>query len=51
MRSRALPLLMIAALCAPGRPSILHSPEIVDRGYERVDEKLGALGADIVREP
>lgn len=47
---RAGMALIIAALCAPGRPSIVHSAEIVDRGYERVARKLGALGADIVRE-
>ena len=41
--------LIVAALCATRRPSIVHSAEIVDRGYERIEEKLRALGADIER--
>ena len=47
---RAGMAMMIAALCARGRPSIVQNAEILDRGYERLDEKLAALGADIVRE-
>ena len=27
-----------------------YQAEVVDRGYERIDERLRALGADIVRE-
>jgi UDP-N-acetylglucosamine 1-carboxyvinyltransferase len=41
--------LLIAALCARGR-SVMDHAQIIDRGYERVDERLRALGADIVRE-
>jgi len=41
--------LLIAALCAKGT-SIIHNAEIIDRGYERVEERLRALGADITRE-
>ena len=42
--------MIIAALCATRRPCIVQNAEIVDRGYENVEEKLRALGADIVRE-
>jgi UDP-N-acetylglucosamine 1-carboxyvinyltransferase len=47
---RAGMALLIAALCATGRPSVVQNAEILDRGYERLDQKLAALGADIVRE-
>ncbi len=47
---RAGMAMVIAALCATGRPCVVQNAEIVDRGYERVEEKLRALGADIVRE-
>jgi UDP-N-acetylglucosamine 1-carboxyvinyltransferase len=47
---RAGMAMIIAALCATGRPCVVQNAEIVDRGYERVEEKLQALGADIVRE-
>ena len=46
---RAGVALLIAALCAKGE-SVVHSAQTIDRGYERVEEKLRALGADIVRE-
>ncbi len=46
---RAGMALIIAALCARGQ-SIIESAHVVDRGYERVDERLRALGADITRE-
>jgi UDP-N-acetylglucosamine 1-carboxyvinyltransferase len=42
--------LLIAALCAGGRSSVVHNAEIIDRGYERVESKLRALGAQITRE-
>jgi UDP-N-acetylglucosamine enolpyruvyl transferase len=29
---------------------VVQNAEIVDRGYDRIEEKLQALGADIVRE-
>ncbi len=47
---RAGMAMIIAALCSGRRPCIVQNAEIVDRGYERVDEKLRSLGADIVRE-
>jgi UDP-N-acetylglucosamine 1-carboxyvinyltransferase len=47
---RAGMALMIAALCAGGRASVVQNAEILDRGYERLEHKLAALGADIVRE-
>jgi UDP-N-acetylglucosamine 1-carboxyvinyltransferase len=40
--------LLIAALCAEGESVIDHA-EVIDRGYERVDGALRALGAEIVR--
>ena len=40
--------LIIAALCARGE-SRIGSAEIVDRGYERLDERLRSLGAAIER--
>jgi UDP-N-acetylglucosamine 1-carboxyvinyltransferase len=46
---RAGMALLIAALCAEGRSVIRHAQQI-DRGYERIDERLAALGADIRRE-
>jgi UDP-N-acetylglucosamine 1-carboxyvinyltransferase len=46
---RAGMALLVAALCAHGRPSTVHNASIVDRGYERVEEKLRSLGAEIER--
>lgn len=46
---RAGMALLIAALCAKGE-SIINNAQSIDRGYERVEERLRALGADIVRE-
>ena len=40
--------LLIAALSAKGT-SIIHNIEQIDRGYEAIDEKLNALGANIQR--
>jgi UDP-N-acetylglucosamine 1-carboxyvinyltransferase len=48
---RAGMALIIAALCATGRPSVVQNAEIVDRGYDNIDAKLQALGADIERVP
>jgi UDP-N-acetylglucosamine 1-carboxyvinyltransferase len=47
---RAGMAMIIAACCATRRPCIVQNAEIIDRGYDRVDEKFRALGADIVRE-
>lgn len=40
--------LVVAGLCAQG-VSTINSIEHIDRGYERLEEKLSALGADIKR--
>ncbi len=40
--------LLIAAMSAKGT-SIIHNIEQIDRGYEKIDERLRALGAKIVR--
>ena len=45
---RAGMALVIAALAAEGQ-SIIRNVGQIDRGYERVDEKLRSLGAQIVR--
>lgn len=45
---RAGMAMMIAALAAKGT-SIIDSAEVIDRGYEDVDERLRALGADVER--
>ncbi len=47
---RAGATLVIAALLASGE-SVLEEVEILDRGYERLEERLRQLGADIVRLP
>jgi UDP-N-acetylglucosamine 1-carboxyvinyltransferase len=45
---RAGVALLIAALSAKGN-SVIHNIEQIDRGYERIDERLNALGAQIRR--
>lgn len=45
---RAGVALLIAAMSAEGT-SVIHNIEQIDRGYERIDERLNALGADIRR--
>lgn len=45
---RAGVALLIAAMSAKGK-SIIHNIEQIDRGYERIDERLNALGAQIRR--
>lgn len=46
---RAGATLIIAALIAEGQ-SIINDVEIIDRGYEKIEEKLKNIGADIIRE-
>ena len=46
---RAGMALLIAALCAEGE-SVIQNVSQIDRGYERIGERLAALGADIRRE-
>lgn len=45
---RAGMAMLIAACCADGQ-SIIENAQIIDRGYEAIDSRLRALGADIVR--
>jgi UDP-N-acetylglucosamine 1-carboxyvinyltransferase len=45
---RAGMAMVIAALCAEGRSTIGNIGQI-DRGYERIDDRLRALGARIER--
>lgn len=45
---RAGAAMIVAGLIANGE-TIIHDAEIIDRGYERIEERLGALGADIRR--
>ena len=47
---RAGMALLIAA-CAAGGASRIHNIEQIDRGYERIDARLAALGAHITRTP
>ncbi len=46
---RAGATMVIAGLIAKGE-TVVHDAEILDRGYERLAERLNALGADIRRE-
>ncbi len=46
---RAGAALVIAALAADGKTDI-YDIKYIDRGYDRMEEKLALLGADIVRE-
>ena len=45
---RAVVSLLIAALSADGT-STIHNINQIDRGYENIDGRLKALGAEIVR--
>jgi UDP-N-acetylglucosamine 1-carboxyvinyltransferase len=45
---RAGMAMVLAALCAKGT-SVIHNIQQIDRGYERIEEKLQALGAHIER--
>ncbi len=47
---RAGMAMLLAALCADGK-SIINNAGQIERGYERVDERLNALGARITRLP
>ncbi len=46
---RAGMAMISAALCATGT-SIINNAEVIDRGYENIENKLLQLGADIIRE-
>ncbi|HEX8949190.1 MAG TPA: UDP-N-acetylglucosamine 1-carboxyvinyltransferase [Dissulfurispiraceae bacterium] len=45
---RASASLVVAALCAGGE-SVIHRIYHLDRGYEKIDEKLRKIGADVER--
>jgi UDP-N-acetylglucosamine 1-carboxyvinyltransferase len=45
---RAGMAMLVAALCAEGQ-SVIQNIGQIERGYERIDERLRALGADIER--
>jgi UDP-N-acetylglucosamine 1-carboxyvinyltransferase len=45
---RAGMAMLLAALCAKGT-STIHNVGQIERGYERIDERLNALGAQIQR--
>jgi UDP-N-acetylglucosamine 1-carboxyvinyltransferase len=45
---RAGMAMLIAACCAEGE-SVIKNAEVIDRGYEAIEDRLTALGADIVR--
>jgi UDP-N-acetylglucosamine 1-carboxyvinyltransferase len=45
---RAGMAMVLAALCARGT-STIHNIQQIDRGYERIEDKLRSLGANIVR--
>jgi UDP-N-acetylglucosamine 1-carboxyvinyltransferase len=45
---RAGMAMLMAALCANGKSEI-HNVRQIDRGYERIDQRLAALGARIER--
>ena len=47
---RAGMAMLLAALCAKGTSTINNAQQI-ERGYERIDERLNALGARITRVP
>ncbi|HQL95715.1 MAG TPA: UDP-N-acetylglucosamine 1-carboxyvinyltransferase, partial [Candidatus Hydrogenedentes bacterium] len=46
---RASAALVIAGLMAGEGETVLHRVYHIDRGYERIEERLASLGADIVR--
>jgi UDP-N-acetylglucosamine 1-carboxyvinyltransferase len=47
---RAGMAVLLAALCAKGT-SVINNAQQIERGYERIDERLNALGARITRVP
>lgn len=47
---RAGMAMLIAAMCAEGK-SVIENAQQIERGYERIEERLNALGARITRIP
>jgi len=46
---RAGMAMLVAACCAEGE-SVINNAQVIDRGYEALEDRLRDLGADIVRE-
>ena len=46
---RAGMAMLIAACCAEGE-SLINNAEVIDRGYESIEDRLNELGAHMVRE-
>ena len=46
---RAGMAMLIAACCAEGE-SLINNAQVIDRGYESIEDRLSALGVDIIRE-
>jgi UDP-N-acetylglucosamine 1-carboxyvinyltransferase len=42
--------MLIAAMCAEGT-SVINNAQQIERGYERIEERLNAMGARITRIP
>jgi UDP-N-acetylglucosamine 1-carboxyvinyltransferase len=47
---RAGMAMLIAAMCAEGT-SVINNAQQIERGYERIEERLNAMGARITRIP
>jgi UDP-N-acetylglucosamine 1-carboxyvinyltransferase len=41
--------MLIAACCAEGE-SLISNAQVIDRGYEAIEDRLSSLGVDIIRE-
>lgn len=46
---RAGMAMLIAACCAKGE-SLISNAQVIDRGYESIEDRLSSLGVDIIRE-
>ena len=46
---RAGMAMLIAACCAEGE-SLINNAQVIDRGYEAIEDRLSSLGVDIIRE-
>ena len=42
--------MLIAACCANGESLIKNAEDVIDRGYEAIEDRLTQLGAHMVRE-
>ncbi|OON98885.1 MAG: UDP-N-acetylglucosamine 1-carboxyvinyltransferase [Epulopiscium sp. Nele67-Bin004] len=48
---RAGAAMVLVGLIAEGGETVVHNTRYIDRGYESIEDKLSALGADIYRKP